>query len=213
MTWRMAITVLMTSAAWGTVVDRIAVTVGKDVITETEVMEEIRVIALLNGEPPDFSPEARRRAADRLVDQTLIRREMEIGDYPEPDDNEVAGMLRNLKQKQFHGDAGYRAALERYGVTEDVLKTHLKWQAAAVRFTEERFRTGALPPPTGQEPARRNGSADRASPPPGATGQRPRSGMRANRADRTAGVDEQMDSWLRDARDRTRVVYMKEAFQ
>jgi hypothetical protein len=209
---KMTIAVLTTAAAWATVVDRIAVTVGKDVITETEVLEEIRVAALINGDPLDFSPEARRRAAERLVDQRLIRREMEIGQYPEPSAAEVEAWLREIRQQRFKNSAAYQAALERYGVTVEVLKTHVRQQMAALRFTDLRFRAQGLPPPTGAEPAS-SGGIERAAPASSPTSQLPKSASSADRAARPATTDEQMDSWLREARSRTRVVFMKEAFE
>src|SRR3954453_3866299 len=64
------------------VVDRIAVVVGKTVITETEVLQEVRLEAFLNQTPLDLSAQARKTAAEHLVDQQLVRNEMRIGNYP-----------------------------------------------------------------------------------------------------------------------------------
>ena len=44
---------ILAPAAAGAVVDRTAVAVGNDVITETEILEEIRVVAFLNNQPAD----------------------------------------------------------------------------------------------------------------------------------------------------------------
>lgn len=213
MNWRIGMAAWLAAGAWATVVDRIAVTVGNDVITETEVMEEMRVTALLNGDPLDFNVAERREAADRLVDQYLIRREMSIGNYPAPPDSEVNAMLREFKKQRFHDEAEYRAALERYGLTEEELKAHLKWQVAALRFTEQRFQAAGLPPATGAEPQPQDGNAERAAPDPGTAPEASRATNTANRPARPGNVDQQMEAWLRQARDRTRVVYMKEAFE
>ena len=70
------------------VIDRIAVTLDNQIITESEVAREIRLTAFLNGDPLDFSPEARRKAAGRLVEQKLIRREIDLGRYLEPSKEE-----------------------------------------------------------------------------------------------------------------------------
>jgi hypothetical protein len=193
---------LFASGAAAAVLDRLAVTVGKDVITESEVQEEIRITALLNSTALDFSAAARREAANRLVDQTLIRQEMEVGGYTQPTDAEVDEMLSSLKATRFHGsDAEYRAALVRYGVTEKELRAHLGWQLSAIRFTDLRFQSlPATPPPAstpGGPPSRANRS------------------MRANRAERAQPltIDERLDAWLKDARSRTRVTFSPEAFQ
>jgi hypothetical protein len=192
------------AAAAPVVVDRTAVAVGTEVITETELLDEIRLAAFLNRQPPEFSPEARRQAAERLVDQYLIRREMRIAMYEQPDPAEAEAMLNNLRQAQFPDEAAYRAALQRYGISERQLLRHLHWQLTAMRFTDLRFRAGLAE--SAEDILRRlerEAGADRATPnaPPLAP------------AAPAPSVDQQLDEWLREARKRTRVVYMKEAFQ
>jgi hypothetical protein len=177
------------------VVDRTAVAVGNDAITESEILQEIRVVAFLNGEPPDSSAGSRRETAERLVDQYLIRQEMEISRYTPPEMSEAEAMLRKLREERFGSEAEYRAALGRYGITEEQVKRHLLWQLTALRFTDLRFRT-ALP------------RAETAPLPPG----------EQERADRSespapAPVDQQLEEWLKQARSRHRVVFMKEAFR
>jgi hypothetical protein len=68
---------LFVSLVSAEIIDRIAVTVEKQVITESEIWRQIRITAFLNGEEPDFSSAAKRTMADRLVEQVLIRRELE----------------------------------------------------------------------------------------------------------------------------------------
>src|SRR5262245_7837713 len=72
--------VFVASAA-GEVIDRIAVSVNNRVITESEILRQIRITAFMNGEKPDFSAENKRRTADRLVEQALIRHEIETSRY------------------------------------------------------------------------------------------------------------------------------------
>ena len=43
------------------IIDRVAVVVGKRVITESEIVREIRLTAFLNGAPLDFSAASKRR--------------------------------------------------------------------------------------------------------------------------------------------------------
>jgi len=124
------------------VIDRVAVVVGNTVITETEVVQEARLEAFLNQAPLDLGPETRKTAADRLVNQQLVRNEMKIGAYPEPTDAQVESALKSFRQEHFNSIPAYRASLEKYGITEDQLKRHLKWQLAAIEFTDQRFNTG-----------------------------------------------------------------------
>ncbi len=178
---RMAIAVAATCMAMAGVIDRVAVVVGNDVITESEILREVRLTELINGQPVDLSAEKRREAAERLVDQQLIRKEMEIGNYPMPAPQVADAMLRKFKQE-------YRAALEKYGVTEAELKEHLLWQLAVMRFTDQRFHILTSTAPVQ--------SADRTS------------------SDGSSGssVDAQMEAWLKQQRANTRIQFKKGAF-
>jgi hypothetical protein len=120
--------------------DRIAVTVDNDVITASEVDEEIRVTAFENGTRPDFSPATRRQAAERLVDQDLIRKELDISRYPQPAAADVQKTLDQLKRTRFQGDdAAYRRALSQYDLTGEEVRAHVAWQLGVVRFNVYRF--------------------------------------------------------------------------
>src|ERR1700689_5153064 len=74
----------MAATARADLIDRIAVSVGSRVITETDLDRELRITALLNNEKPDLSPASKRRTAERMVDQTLVRNEMQESRYPPP---------------------------------------------------------------------------------------------------------------------------------
>ena len=67
------------------IIDRIAVSVGNRVITETDLDREIRITALLEQSPAQslasLSPIQKRTAAERMVDQALIRSELEASRY------------------------------------------------------------------------------------------------------------------------------------
>ncbi|HVX67841.1 MAG TPA: hypothetical protein VHA11_14615 [Bryobacteraceae bacterium] len=198
---RILLALLGATAAWGGVVlDRIAVTVGRNVITETEIEQEIRVTALLNGEEPNFSPDSRRAAAARMVDQALIRSDMRLSQWPQPPAQDAFKLLDQIKRDRFGGDAGYRQALTRYGITEADLMEHLRWQVAALRYTESRFRPG-IPVPGAAAPLPRTDD----------TGAAP--AVPATQAKQNGNVDDQMDAWLKDARSRVRVVYHEDAFR
>jgi|HubBroStandDraft_1064217.scaffolds.fasta_scaffold222754_2 hypothetical protein len=132
----------MAQAAHGEILDRVAVTVGKDVITESEVVEEIRATDFLNQAPLDYGPAARRAAADRLVDQYLIRGEIRMEGFPQPQASAADQTLRQFRQAHFHTLAQYQASLQKYGITDEELKQHLLWQVAALRFTQQRFGQG-----------------------------------------------------------------------
>ena len=230
------------AAATAAVVDRVAVVVGKIVITESEVLQEVRLTAFLNNASLDLGPEQRRAAAERLVDQQLIRTEMEIGRYPEPSPTEADAVVRKFRQEHYSSIPEFRSALEKYGITEEQLKAHLIWQLGAIHFTDLRFRAG-LPPSTAQPSNGLRGGpgttsaansvapltgTNRTTTSTGANRAAPANGV--ERSETTskaiapvtgqaasepapANVDQQMDAWLKEARGQTRIQFKKEAFQ
>jgi hypothetical protein len=72
----------MVAPAAAVIVDRVAATVGIKVITDSEIDLRIRLTAFQNDEKPDLSLIARRQAVERLIDQKLVEREMDVGHYP-----------------------------------------------------------------------------------------------------------------------------------
>ncbi len=179
------------------IIDRIAVIVGNTVITESEVLREVRLTAFLNRQPLDLGPKHRRAAAERLVDQQLIRNEMSGGTYEMPEEAKVLRMLAAFRQRYWPLEPQYRAALRQYGVTEDELRQHLLWELAVLRFTDQRFPPtiiGPLPDSAmDSEP-----SANRAMP-------GPMPGYET--------VDRRLDQWLKETRANTRIVFKAGAFQ
>ena len=130
-----------TSAAYAEIIDRIAVSVGNQVITQDQIGEEIRVTAFLNHEKPDMSPVQKRRAAERLVEQTLIRREIDLSKYPLPPMSDAEQSLEKM-QAQFGSDTAFEEAVQKGGIKEKDLLSHLWWQLAVLRFIDYRFRPG-----------------------------------------------------------------------
>ncbi len=225
--WILVVALTGYSAA-AAVVDRIAVVVGKTVITESEVSQEVRLTQFLNQQPLDLGPEQRRAAADRLVDQQLIRNEMDIGQYRMPTPAEADAMLQKFRQEHYGSDAELRSALAKYGLNENQLKQQLTWQLAALRFTDQRFGAGLNPPtntapshtsPSGEASRTRapgttatNGTANHVPATQGAgTANRVAAGDEDGAGE--ANVDQALAAWLKQARSSTRIQFKKEAFQ
>jgi len=143
----MLVRAIFLSAFWfsgsrADIIDRIAVTLDSQVITESEVLLEIRLTAFQNGAPLDFKPEAKREAAGRLIEQKLIRKEIEVGRYIQPNPADVEPMLKQMEAQRFHSPDEFRHALEKYEVRAEDLKAHLLWQLTLLRFIDVRFRPG-----------------------------------------------------------------------
>jgi peptidyl-prolyl cis-trans isomerase SurA len=138
--WRMTLLFLLPILR-AEIIDRIAISVGNQVITESQISEDIRLSAFLNEEKPTLEDNERKKAAGRLIEQTLVRREMEFSHYPLPALSDAAQPLETLKAR-YKTDAEYQQALDAYGITEDGLKRRLWWQATFLRFIDYRFRPG-----------------------------------------------------------------------
>ena len=121
------------------IIDQIAATVDNQVITTSEVDEALRVAAFLNGETPDLGPAARRKMADRLIEQILVLREMGLTRYPEPAASEIADTLKQVKDR-FAGDAAFQQELSTYRLTAQKLERALRRQITLIRFIDLRFR-------------------------------------------------------------------------
>lgn len=127
------------------VIDRMAVVVGKRVIKSSDIDRELRLTEFLNRDNLNLSADVKRKAAERLIDQEIIRNEIENGAYRRPAQADADALLRQLAQDRFGGsDQRLREALLRYGVEEDQLRAHLLWQLTVLRFIDERFRPGVL---------------------------------------------------------------------
>ncbi len=123
----------------GEIVDRIAIAVGHQVITEVQVDEEVRVTAFQNHAPVSMTAAARRDAANRLIAQLLVEREMQLSHYPAPEPSDVDRYLQQIRST-FSSDAAYQQALRDYQISEPILKQHLSTQLATLSFIELRFR-------------------------------------------------------------------------
>ncbi len=120
------------------IIDRLAITAGKQAITQLELDEELRVTAFLNRQPISRGLAARRAAADRLIEQLLVRREMELSHYPLPTPEEIDNYLTQVRSE--FGAQSFNHALAQYALTEITVREHLALQLTTLRFIEYRFR-------------------------------------------------------------------------
>jgi hypothetical protein len=205
---------LAAAALHGEIIDRIAVSVGNRVISTSDVERQIRVAAFLSGSKADVSAAARRAMAERMVEQTLIRRELETSNYPVPGAAEVEPEYQAFRAR-LHPDAGeFARALADAGIAERDLKAELLWQLTLTGFVGLRFRPGVqvtagdiqqyfetVVAPLARtahpgEPVELKDYRDGIE-----------TKLTGDRADR------EMDKWLKEARGRTVVVFHEEAFQ
>jgi hypothetical protein len=199
--------------ARGEIIDRVAVAVDTQVITQSQLMDEIRVVAFQNGDKPDFSPASRRAAADRLVEQALIRREMQLTRFPEPKRADIEDTLKDLRSRSG-SDAAYQTALREYGITQEQLEQALLRQSATLQFIELRFR----PEVQVQEPEVMSYYEDVFVPEAQRRHIVPTPAFDAVREQCEEAltaqlVDKRVAAWLKEARSRVHLHYQEDAFQ
>jgi len=115
--------------------DRIAVSVGPDVITESQIILDLRVDAFLDRTPVDLSSAAKHKSAERQVDQLLILREAVDSHVTLPSTEAAAGLV-----EPYAAESTYQADLQRYGITARDLAAHLLAGLRTLTFTDLRFR-------------------------------------------------------------------------
>lgn len=129
---------LSAAAAPGKILDRIAVTVDNQLITESDIIRELRVDAFLDRKPVDLAVAAKREAAGRLVDQMLVLEEAADSHLNLASDRDASKLLQQVKA-QYASDDEYRSALARYQISEADLSAHLLDGLRELRFTDLRF--------------------------------------------------------------------------
>ena len=134
------IAVSMASRA-GEVVDRMVANVNGHVVLQSDWEEELAFEAFLDARSPDsFSPEERKAALDRLIDQELLREEVR------PSEDTPAGQIamRIAEVRKLHPEAatedGWRNALQNCGLTQPSLEKRLGQSIQLMRLVEARLR-------------------------------------------------------------------------
>ena len=188
--------------AWpvmGTIVDRIAISVGTQVITDSELNQRIRLSAFENGAPPSFDSPARKTAADRLIDQKLIAREMDLGQYPR--------LGADRREKLKAESAAMEKELAKYGLTPADLETDQARQLDLLTFIDIRFRPAVQV--SDQDIAGYFQTSIKPKLPKDSTAgiedfrSRIETELTSQRADRD------LDAWLKEQRKRTKIRYLE----
>ena len=198
-----ALLVTVCAALHAEIIDRIAITVANQVITESELRRQTRIAAFPKALSEQLPIELTRQTAERLIEQALIRREMELSRYPMPDALEADKELRELKKRLFTSDDQYISDLIRAGITEEELKRNLLIQLTVMRFIDFRFRPGIQVPNADiEEHYKRNFAGQ------GVTLDDARSKIEQILIDER--INEALDKWLKETRTRTHVDFNPE---
>ena len=194
------------------IVDRVAITVGRDAITELQLDEEVRVTAFLNRQPVVRDSDTRRSAANRLIEQLIITREMRVSRYLLPDEKDVDQYVEQIRSG-FGGALQFDRAIARYGLNQDILRDHLALQLTTMRFIEYRFQpeidvTESEIRSAYDQVVAASRAAHSASVP---TLEASRESIR--RALVEERIDRALDTWLEERRRRAHIVYVDASLQ
>lgn len=127
------------AAAAEEVIDCVAVSFELEVVTLSAIRRQMRMSAYLEGEPVEDTPEARRAAAERLIDQALVRREMNLSRYTPIPMEEVRQKVEEYRQKLGLTTEAFAAELGKYGFSGEDFLQELYWQSTLLRFVQFRF--------------------------------------------------------------------------
>jgi len=196
--------------ACGETLDRIAVTVGRHVISEQDILQDIRLSAFIDSKQPDFSAEQKRKAADRLIDQYLVLEDAALTRTPVPLPADVAAILEPIKAR-YASDQEYRSVLAQAHITDADMTEHLSAGLRMLRYTDLRFR-----PEVEISEDTLRAYYDKLAASAGNTSTRPT--FEASRNDIEKLLTEQqtmqaLDRWLGIARGETSIVYHEAAFK
>jgi len=125
------------------VLDRVTATVNGHVILQSDWDEEVRFESLMSGRPlQQPTPEARKAALDRLIDQELLREQVPPAEIPPPRPEEVEKQLQALKDdySRDHGTPLTADVLSNYRLTESSIRAHIESELGQLRIVDARLR-------------------------------------------------------------------------
>ena len=132
---------LVLSAMGGQVVDRVVTNVNGHVVLQSDWEQEVAFEAFSNARDPDSLTSAERNAAlDRLIDRELLREQVRPS-QPAPAE-QVAARVAEVRKlyPDCSTDDGWRAKLQRYGLTQSSLEKRLSDQIQLMKLVEDRLR-------------------------------------------------------------------------
>lgn len=131
------------SPARADVIDRIVATVNGQIILQSDWDEALAFEALAsNRKPQDFTDDDRRAVLDRLIDQELLREQMNSAEFKHATDEEVAA--RAAKARKLYPEAttteGWQNVLVRFHLNEKLFLTHVRHEIDLMRLVDAHLR-------------------------------------------------------------------------
>jgi len=125
-------------------IDQIAVVVDKSIIKDSDIRRDICLTQFLDNQPLRIDLAEKKRSAGRLIDQTFLREEIQIGGYAEATEQVVNSAIASLENARFHSETALQTALKQYDLDEAELRGQLRWQITVLQFIDARFKTAVI---------------------------------------------------------------------
>lgn len=130
-------------ASAGEIIDRIVATANRDAILQSDWDDAVRYEAFIGGRPLEHVTNQDRKAAlDRLIDQALLRGQIELAQAPPVSQQELEKRVAEIRAQYSGAETpeGWQTALQRYGLTEAGLKQRVSNQIELMQLVEARLR-------------------------------------------------------------------------
>lgn len=133
---------LMAAVSRSEIIDRIVATVNNEPILQSDWEVALRYEAFMDQRPLDLSPAVARAVLERLIDQQLLREQIRTFRLQPISADEVQQRISQIRQQTpgADTDAGWQAALERYGLSQAELSARVADQLEITRFVDVRLR-------------------------------------------------------------------------
>jgi len=131
------------AASAGEILDRIVASVNGHVVLQSDWEDAIRYEAFIAGTQSNEMPGSERNAVlDRLIDQELLSEQMHASDFQRATDAEINKRIQEVQKlyPDASTDAGWRATLNRYGLTENELRERVALQLNLMRLVDAHLR-------------------------------------------------------------------------
>jgi hypothetical protein len=125
------------------VLDRLVVTVNGHAILQSDWQDEVRYESFVAGRSlTGVTPQDRKGALDRLIDQELLREQMNPAESVPTSPEEVEKQLEAIKSDYAgdHGAVPWRDSLASYRLTETDVKNHIALELSQLRLVDARLR-------------------------------------------------------------------------
>jgi peptidyl-prolyl cis-trans isomerase SurA len=125
----------------GQIVDRMVANVNGHVLLQSDWEEELAFEAFVNGRAVDsFTPDERKAALDRLIDQELLREQVRPSEAAPA--AEIAARVSEVRKlhPEAATDDGWKSTLQRCGLSQAELEQRLGQGIQLMRLVEARLR-------------------------------------------------------------------------